>query len=144
MAKNKTVHITFEQKLLTKIFKCNVGELNRIKVFLGKYREKYKEDLFDKFITNLTHVQHTFFYYEGIINRIWFYLLSYVIEKHIRPYGIKYNYEELHYIQKYFTDPEFRLKISNFRDLELELMRYNLRNGILNRMVNELNWFLEM
>ena len=133
----------FEQKVLVRILNCSPFDWGDIEKFCVKFKEKYREDLFEKLIEDLFDIRDTFFRYDNTMNQLWYYLLCHVIKKYIKPYGVEYRFHEFCDLQKNFTNPAFRFKISDLRDLELEFMRSGVDINILHKLINDLNWFLE-
>ncbi len=111
-----------EQKVSERVLNCTLSDLRGIEKFCIEFKEKYGQDLFEKLIGEL---------------------LYFIIKTYIEQQGIEYSYEEFYDLQKNFTNPTFRFKISDFKDLELELMRTGADPNLLNMIINDLNYFLE-
>ncbi len=133
----------FEQKVLVRILNCTKFDLREIENFCIKFKKKYGEDVFGKLISDLYEIRHTFFHYNNTMNELWYYLLCHVVKKYIEPQGIKYCYDEFCDLKENFTNPTFRFKYSDFKDLELEFMRAGVNTNVLHKLINDLNYFLE-
>ncbi|MFX0072103.1 MAG: hypothetical protein ACFFAO_13525 [Candidatus Hermodarchaeota archaeon] len=133
----------FGKKVLLELLKCNDYELLDINRFIEKYKKRYGIDIFRYFLKVLMEEYSSRFPEDRVLENMWYFLIVKVVKQYLTLYNIEYSYEVFYALKGNFTNPSFRLKLSDLRDLELEFLRAGINNNALQELINILNYFLE-
>lgn len=136
------IAFSFEIKVLTALLKCKETDLKDIENFIEKFMKKYGKNIFQNFIEDLLHCvgeNHR----KYVMDQIWYFLLCRVIERYIESFKIEYWYGDLCDLKDKFSNPLFRIKTSDLKELASEFKRHDLEGEILKNIIKDLNWFLE-
>ncbi len=135
--------VPFERKVLLELLKCSEEQLKDIQKFIEKYKKKYQTDIFPYFIQLLGEELCEFFSYDYIMQDIWYYLLCHIVDRFVNLDDFEYYHSDLTDLNDNFINPEFRLRKSDLTELNLVFKEEGLDDALLEKIIDELNYFLK-